>query len=53
MEIIDFPVKDIKIKYRFRQPSDQKENGRFESIKHYFVRFDKIKMVYFFINLKK
>ena len=33
MEIIDFPVKDIKVKYRFRQPSDQKVNGLVESIK--------------------
>ena len=33
MEIIDFPVKDIKIKYRFRKPCDQKVNGLMESIK--------------------
>ena len=33
MEIIDFPVKDIKVKYRFRKPSDQKVNGLVESIK--------------------
>ena len=33
MKVIDVPVKDIKVKYRFRQPSDQKVNGLVESIK--------------------
>ena len=33
MKVIDVPVKDIKVKYRFRQPSDQKVDGLVESIK--------------------
>tara|TARA_Y200000002_G_scaffold331360_1_gene296500 strand:- start:2980 stop:4470 length:1491 start_codon:yes stop_codon:yes gene_type:complete len=33
MKIVDVPVSDIKIKYRFRKPSDQKVNGLVESIK--------------------
>ena len=33
MKIVDVPVKDIKVKYRFRKPSDQKVDGLVESIK--------------------
>ena len=33
MKVVDVPVKDIKIKYRFRKPSDQKVDGLVESIK--------------------
>ena len=33
MEIVQVPVKDIKVKYRFRKPSDQKVDGLVESIR--------------------
>ena len=33
MQVVEIPIKDIKIKYRFRNPSEEKVNGLVESIK--------------------